>query len=73
MTLKICSNKQITAFTKGQAPWRVALGTWLLFYLSQNVLLLVGLNGKWCFVFMLEIKLTVLLTRIQLRILSQDW
>lgn len=31
---------------QGQAPWRVALGTWLLFYLSQHILLLVGLNGE---------------------------
>ncbi|KAF1807034.1 Alpha/Beta hydrolase protein [Mucor lusitanicus] len=29
----------------GQAPWRVALATWLFFYLSQNILLLVGLNA----------------------------
>ncbi|KAI8372355.1 Alpha/Beta hydrolase protein [Choanephora cucurbitarum] len=29
----------------GRSPWRIVLGSWLMFYLSQNIFLLVGLNA----------------------------
>ncbi|KAI8380152.1 Alpha/Beta hydrolase protein [Blakeslea trispora] len=29
----------------GRSPWRIVLASWLMFYLSQNIFLLIGLNA----------------------------
>jgi hypothetical protein len=30
----------------GKSPWRIALSSWLIYYVFQNLFLLLGLNGK---------------------------